>query len=360
MPAPLRVLLVGPLPPPAGGMANQTRQLKRLLESEGVVVSLVQTNAPYRPAWVAGIKGLRALFRLVPYGWNLYRETALVDVVHVMANSGWSWHLLAMPAIAIAKHRGKPVAVNYRGGLAQEFLARSAARVRSVLQDTRLVVPSRFLQEVFSRHGMQAHIIPNVVDTLLFRPKAPAVRRDAIAAPHIVIARNLERIYGVDLGLRALAILRGRYPALRASIAGSGPERENLEMLAAELGLSDVVRFTGRLDVTEMVELYQGADIVLNPVRADNTPNSVLEALACGVPVISTDVGGVPFLVENDRTAVLARPESPESLADGVARVLDDPDLRMQLIEHGVGLADRFAWPNVRGLWMDVYRAGTW
>ena len=95
----LRVLLVGPLPPPAGGMANQTRQLAELLRAEGAQVEVVQVNAPYRPAWAERLKGVRALFRLLPYLLHLWRGCGRADVVHVMANSGWSWHLFAAPAV---------------------------------------------------------------------------------------------------------------------------------------------------------------------------------------------------------------------------------------------------------------------
>jgi len=124
-----RIGLVGPLPPPAGGMANQTRQLAELLEREGANVTLVQTNAPYRPRLVASIRGFRELFRFVPYVLHLWRVSGQVEIVHVMANSGWSWHLCATPAIWIAHWRGVPAVVNYRGGEADAFLARSSAKV---------------------------------------------------------------------------------------------------------------------------------------------------------------------------------------------------------------------------------------
>lgn len=357
MNATVRLMLVGPLPPPAGGMANQTRQLMRLLEGEGVQVTLVQTNAPYWPAWVGTVPGLRALFRLVPYLGRLWRAAGRADVAHVMANSGWAWHLFAAPAIRIAKWRGRRVIVNYRGGLAQEFLQRAGGRVRRTLRGSRLVVPSEFLREVFARHGVAASIIPNIVDTTVFLPAAKGHEGRASQAPHIAIARNLEHIYGVDLGLRALGILRRTFPGLRASIAGTGPELSRLQALAGELGLADCVRFTGRLDVPAMVALYQEADVVLNPVRADNAPNSVLEALACGVPVVSTRVGGVPHLVEHGRTAWLVEPESPEALAAGVAAVLADPALRAGLVARGIERARECAWPAVKDQWLRVYGA---
>ena len=349
-----RILLVGPLPPPSGGMANQTRQLKRLLEGEGIDVSLVQTNAPYRPAWVGGIPVLRAAFRLVPYLRRLWRAVVGADVVHVMANSGLAWHLLAAPAIRIAKARGRPVVVNYRGGLAAGFLERSARSVLATLAGTRLVVPTGFLQCVFRKHGVESEIIPNVVDVERFRPAEP--RGTATDAPHVVIARNLETIYGIDLGLRALALVAGRHPRLSASIAGSGPERGRLEALCSELGLAERVRFTGRLEVAEMAALYGQADLVLNPSRADNTPNSILEALACGVPVVTTSVGGIPYLVQHRETAWLAEPESPESLAAGIDAVLGDPALRAELVANGLELARSCAWPAVRDRWLAAYR----
>lgn len=357
MNATFQLMLVGPLPPPSGGMANQTRQLMRLLEGEGVQVTLVQTNAPYWPAWVAAVPGLRAVFRLVPYLGRLWRAAGRTDVAHVMANSGWAWHLFAAPAIHIARWRGRPVIVNYRGGLAPEFLQRAGRRVRRTLRDARVVVPSEFLREVFAQHGVAASIIPNIVDTTVFVPAVKVYGGRASLAPHIVIARNLEHIYGVDVGLRALAILRRATPGLRASITGTGPELPRLQALAAELGLVDCVRFTGRLDVPAMVALYQDADLVLNPVRADNAPNSVLEALACGVPVVSTRVGGVPYLVEHGRTAWLVEPESPEALAAGVEAVFADAALRAGLVARGIERARECAWPAVKDQWLRAYGA---
>ena len=89
-------------------MANQTRQLARLLEAEGCSVTVVRTNAPYRPAWIGRVRGVRALFRLVPYIISLWRAMRGADLAHVMANSGWAWHSFAAPAIRIAAWRGRP------------------------------------------------------------------------------------------------------------------------------------------------------------------------------------------------------------------------------------------------------------
>lgn len=350
---PLRLGLVGPLPPPSGGMANQTRQLAALLRAEGLEVTIARTNEPHRPAWLGSLRGVRGLVHQIPYRRSLSALVRQVDVLHVMANSGWAWHLLAAPAIQAGVSRRVPVVVNYRGGLAREFLARSAKSVLRTLRGAdALVVPSHFLREVFGEHGVQALIIPNVVDLGVFSPAARSAPRQGT---HIVVTRNLEALYGIDTALRAAALLRPQVPGLRVSIAGSGPERAALEQLAASLGVADIVRFTGRLDVAEIVKLYHDADIALNPSRADNTPNSLLEAAACGVPLVSTNVGGVPYLVEHGRSAWLVPPDAPDQMADGVLRVLRDADLRRTLLANAGALALSCGWPSVKQQWLDLY-----
>ena len=97
-------------------MANQTRQLGELLQRDGAKVTLLQVNAPYRPPWIGRVRGVRALFRLATYTCALWQVAGHVDVFHIMANSGWSWHLFASPAVWIARLRGIPTVVNYRGG----------------------------------------------------------------------------------------------------------------------------------------------------------------------------------------------------------------------------------------------------
>lgn len=340
----LRIVLVGPLPPPAGGMANQTRQLAELLAGEGAVVEVVQVNAPYRPAWVGSLRGVRAVFRIVPYVTRLIRCMRRADMVHVMANSGWSWHLFAAPAVWIAVALGVPVVVNYRGGEAGPFLARSVRWVRPTLRRaSALAVPSAFLKEVFARHDIAAAILPNIVDLERFCPSVAEV-----GGAHLVVARNLEPIYDVATAIRAFRIVRQSHPAAKLSIAGSGPERGALESLARELGVGDAVVFTGRLDRDQMAALYRDATIVLNPTTVDNMPNSLLEAMASGVPIVSTDVGGVPFMVSHEHTALLVPRGDSAAMAAAVTRLLDDADLRGALRTNGLADVQRYSWGGVR------------
>ncbi len=335
-------------------MANQTLQLVKLLEGEGHAVEMIQVNADYRPSWVAGLKGVRALFRLLPFLLHLWQAAGRVQLFHVMANSGWSWHLYAAPAIWIGHLRGCPVVINYRGGEAGEFLKSSLAWIRpSLNRADALVVPSGFLAAVFGEYGFATTVVPNIINLERFSPAAPGQR-----APTILVARNLEPIYDNATALRAFAIVARRYPQARMVVAGSGPLRAELEQLAQSLGIAAALTFTGRVDNSGMAALYQGADLMLNPSLVDNMPNSVLEALASGVPVVSTNVGGVPYLVEDGKTALLVLPRTPQAMADAMLRLLDDPALAGALREAGLHYVQQYAWPSVRPRLLQVYRAG--
>ncbi len=350
----LRIGLVGPVPPPAGGMANQTRQLSELLKSEGAAVTLIQLNPPYRPNWVKRLRGVRAAFRLLPYLLQLWRVAGRVDLIHVMANSGWSWHLYAAPAVWISDFRGRPIVVNYRGGEAAAFLERAAWLVRPTLtRATMLAVPSEFLKEVFARFGIAARVLPNIVDLARFRPRDPADR--ALRSPHIVVARNLEPIYDLATAIRAFARIRTHFSTATLSIAGTGPELEALQRLATDEELSDAVRFTGRLDRDQMADLYRHADVVLNPSRVNNMPNSVLEALACAVPVVSTNVGGVPYVVSHGKTALLVNAGDDAAMAAAALRVLAEPELSRALAKAGLDEVQRYSWQRVREMLDSIY-----
>ena len=347
------VCVVGPLPPPSGGMANQCEQLLRLLRSEGVDVSLVRTNAPYRPGWVGAVPWVRAGFRLLPYLVALWRRIGRAQVVHVFANSGWAWHLLAAPALVIARLRGVPVIVNYRGGLADEFLSKAPPFVPALLRGAALrVTPSAFLLRVFARHGLQAEVIPNIIDLSRFSPRTPVAFG---TAPHLVVTRNLEPIYDIPTALKAFAQVRARFPGARMTVAGTGPDAAALQALARSLGVADVVVFAGRIANADIGRLYAQADLMLNPSTADNMPISILEALASGVPVVSTDAGGIPDLVQHERTALLVPVGGAQAMAAQAMRVLGDADLRARLCQAGAADVRRYAWAQVRDLWRDAY-----
>ena len=336
-----KIGLVGPLPPPEGGMAIQTAQLARLLGDAGATVVIVRVNEPYRPLWVRKLRGVRALLRLIAYLVRLWKAIGQVDVVHLLANSGWSWHLFAAPAIWVAWLRKRPVIVNYRGGEAENFFSRSWWVVKPTLKRaSRIMVPSGFLVEVFKKRGFSASIVPNVLDLTNFPCRGATVEN--ISAPRFIITRNLEAIYDIDTAIRAFYKIKQEIRGAQLSIAGSGPEEKILKAQVHELGLDASVQFCGRLNRQEIIGLYQNADLMLNASVEDNSPNSLIEAMACGVPVVSTSVGGIPWLIEDRVSGLLVPARQPDDMAKAAIELLRNALLRSHIIGEALNVAQRF------------------
>jgi glycosyltransferase involved in cell wall biosynthesis len=349
-----RVLLVGPLPPPAGGMANQCEELSARLRSEQVPVEVVRTNAPYRPAFVGRVSMLRAAFRLLPYVWRLDRALRRNDVVHLMANSGWAWHLFAAPVLWLARWHGVPVILNYRGGEAAAFFASAPRHVFGAIRGAAArVVPSGFLQRVFGDYALDTTVIPNLVDLSRFEPRP---WREPGPTPRLLVARHLEAIYGIGTVLRAFATIRAEWPGARLTVAGDGPERESLQRLSHELGVGDAVVFCGRKSNAEMPALYADADLVLNASEVDNMPISLLEAMASGVPFVSSAAGGIPDMVDDGRTGLLAPVGDASALADKALQLLRDPQRARRQALEGIEEARRYAWERIGPMWRTAYQ----
>ena len=349
----LRIALIGPLPPPAGGMANQMLSLVENLQGGKAVVRVVRSNAPYRPRWVGRLPVVRAAFRLVPYLISLRRAARQSEICHVLANSGWAWHLFVTPAIWVTSMYRVPVVVHYHGGEASTFLARSVRWVRwSMPRVRQLIVPSGYLKDVFSGFGMQARVIPNLVDLDRFFP----ADRGPNDSPHIVVARNLEAVYDNETAVRAFATLVKRWPIARLTLAGTGPDRAHLEAVVRELRLELQVTFAGRLDRDAMAALFRSADLCLNPSRVDNMPVSILEAMASGVPVVSTNVGGIPYMAQDGRTALLVEPGDPIAMATASELMLCDAPLRARIVAAALEAVSAYSWRQSSPLWLAIYR----
>jgi glycosyltransferase involved in cell wall biosynthesis len=214
-------------------------------------------------------------------------------------------------------------------------------------------MPSGFLQQVFSEFGVSSSVIPNIIDLDTFYPAPELTPREAFT---VVITRNLEPIYGLETAIRALALAHEEIPDIQLKIAGSGPQLQELEQLVDVLKLGNSVTFLGRLERDAIVDLYHSADAMLNPARVDNMPNSVLEAMACALPVISTNVGGVPFIVEHGRTALLVASDDEVAMAQAILTLCKDKALQASLAKNGRAEVQKYSWPEIKCKWLELYQ----
>ncbi|HXQ74666.1 MAG TPA: glycosyltransferase family 4 protein, partial [Pyrinomonadaceae bacterium] len=214
-----------------------------------------------------------------------------------------------------------------------------------------VVVPSEYLVRVFAKFGIDAYAIFNVVDLdkFEFRERTPL-------QPVFLSNRNLEAHYGVDCVLRAFAYIQQRIPPAVLTIVGDGSQREALEQLARDLQLRQT-SFLGRVDHEAIYGHYAAADIYLNASRIDNQPLSILEAFACGLPVVTTDAGGIPDIVTDGLTGSMVPVDDCNELATRAIKLLADETIAPAMVERARAECKRYTWAAVCGQWLSVYRS---
>jgi glycosyltransferase involved in cell wall biosynthesis len=201
--------------------------------------------------------------------------------------------------------------------------------------------------------GLRYSVIHNGVDLQRFRPSHRRwFARDRIRC--LAVARLVERKGLRDL-LRAMALLeRGRF---ELDIVGTGPDEPILRRMAAELGIGGEVRFLGALDRSAVARRYREADLFTLPSRAESFGNVFAEALASGLPIVGTSVGGIPELVEHGLHGLLVPPGEPAALADAIRTLADDPTRRREIARRNRLRAEAaLDWGYVTARYLSVYR----
>ncbi len=343
----ITVCIVSPFPPPFGGMAVQAEKLASHLECEGFPVIRVRTNTgfPESLGFVSKVPGLRTAFNLVLFLKNLYKGLQQSDIVYFFTAFYNFFFWVTYPAVILMKLCGKKLILSARGGAAGAFFRQYRGILKPVISKADTVTaPSGFLAEVFwQAFEIKARIVPTIADLHQFTFRT----RDSFQ-PLLLSTRNLEEIYDVACIIRAFRIVREQYPHARLGIAGDGSLRNRLGKLVAHLKLEESVVFYESVCHQKMQHLYQEYDILLNASRVDNLPGTILEAYACGLPVVSTNAGGIPHIVADEKTGLLAPVGDYRALAEKVIRIVENPQLGKSLARAGAEYCKIYSWDYVK------------
>ena len=338
-------------------LGGQAVQAQRLLDGwradPDVHAWLVPINPVPAPPFdrLLKVRYVRTLVTQLWYWPLLLRELRKADVVHVFSASYTSFLLAPLPAILVARLLRKPVVVNYRSGEAPDHLRRSRV-ARAALRHVDLnVVPSRFLEDVFASFGIQATIVANTIDLSRF-----TYRERRPLRPRLLSTRNFEPLYNVACTLRAFARVQQRYPDATLTLVGAGSQEARLRALATDLALRHVT-FTGAVEPSAIPRYYADADIYVQTPSIDNMPGSVVEAFGSGLPVVATNVGGVPAILTDEVHGLLAPDDDDEAVADRICRLLENPERACALAAAARETCDAYRWPEVRRGWLAVYQS---
>ena len=349
----IRVLLAAPSLAIYGGQAIMAARLIEQFKAEPILDVAFQPHNPRLPlpvGWLQRIKYVRTVVTTLAYVVALLCRAWRYDVIHVFSASYYSYLLSAVPALAVGRLFGKKTILNYRSGEAEDHLEHWRSAAATMRWASRIIVPSGYLVQVFARHGLAAHAIFNTVavDRFRFRQRQPL-------RPNFLSARLLEPIYNVGCAIRAFAIIQRQYPDARLTVAGEGSERRMLEDLVGSLDLKNV-SFIGRVDHERMPQLLDEADIYLNANELDNMPSSLIECMASGVAVVTTDAGGIPFIVTHEATGLMVARNDPEAMARAAMRLLEEPGLASAIASRARIECQKYQWPVVREDWVSLYR----
>lgn len=337
-----RIGIVSPLPPPLGGMAHQANILANYLESEGLSIERIRTNNHRNIPPFRDINTLRRFGRL-------RRD---LDVINVHTCCYTSYFGTTAPIISWAKQCGIRVIVTYKGGSAREVFTRTGEFGLRWLRMADLVtVPSGFLHDVFRDFGIETRVVHNLYESNLPAEQPRAPNTDA---PRLIMTRGLGHYYNVDTTIRAFEIVLRKYPHAQLLLAGRGNREQHIRKLVAKMKLPNV-EFLGHLGRAEIHDLYRSADIFVNSSGVDNFPGALLEAFLFGVPIATTDAGGIPYMVAHGVSARVVRVDDHDALAREIIWLLEHPEDACEMARAAQARIDEYRWEAVRENWLNVF-----
>ena len=330
------ILMLGSFLSHTTGYRNVCEELADRFEAEGWRVFRASVHeAP-----------IRKLADMLGAVWR-HRSSYAVAHLDVFSGQAFVW---AYACGVLLRWLGKPFVATLHGGNLPGFSGRYPWSVtRFLRRAARVTAPSPYLRDQMRPYRADIADIPNPVDIARYRYRARAS-----AAPNIIWVRSIHRIYDPLLAVDACAALRAEFPSLRLWMLGPDKEDGTLEALRERIehhGLSERVELVGGVPKEKVPEWLDRADVFLNTTTIDNTPVSVIEAMASGLCIVSTDVGGIPYLLRDGENALLVPQGNPEAMAGAMRRILRDAALAAGLSERARAASLASDWLRVREAW---------
>lgn len=380
-----KILLIANYKGAVGGISGQVEELHKNLNCEATSAcignsKLVNGNCKYH-ADIFSTQG--SVVRRIVKFIELIFVARGYDVLHIHGCSEWG-SLPIIYGVIAGKIWRKRIIITYHGGGAEEFFIRHAHFVRRWLNRAdKVIVLNGYLESVFTKYGIPCIVIPNIIE-LSETQEHSDYQWDA---PRFISVRHLRELYNIPCILQAFAMVKERLPKATLTILGDGPQRAELEEwmekwrdergeLREESRESreesresreksgkrkvESVRFVGQVANSEVVRYLAQSDIMLSAPSIDNMPVSLLEAMNAGVLVISSNVGGVPYMIEHGKTGLLFDMKGLED-----ERISELAKTMMWAVEHHKEAEDmiarakenvkKYCWQNIREMLLPMY-----
>jgi L-malate glycosyltransferase len=247
----------------------------------------------------------------------------------------------------------KPYITILRGGDLPNRLKSSPLISKLVFSNSLYnVAPSEYLFKVFKENKFHnLKLIPNTIEISNYNFK-----KKTSVQPKILWVRSLSAIYNPKMAIDVLVMLKTSFSNAELCVIGQEKDLRIQDLKEYAIPFNVKVNFTGKLSKPAWIERSKNYDIFINTTHFDNTPVSLIEALALGLPVVSTNVGGIPFLVKDRETAMLVDDSDTQAMVEAIKELIENPDLAQKLAENGRKLAEQFDWQIVKNQWKEILK----
>jgi glycosyltransferase involved in cell wall biosynthesis len=291
------------------------------------------------------------VLEMVTTTWK-YRKEYPVALIEVF--SGWAF--ICAEAVAwLLRRMNKPYILALYGGNLPNFASHNSHRVKNLLCSADLVLsPSAYLKDLMEPYCADIKVLSYGVDLSEFR-----FRQRIQPLPHFMTMRAFHDVYNLPLAVDVVALLKDEYPEIRLMMSGGKKGDAAWEQVQEEINyyhLDEKIKWLGFLPRPAVPEWMNHADIILNTPNIDNTPVSLIEAMACGLCIVSTNVGGLPYLLEDGKDALLVPPGDPHLMAAAARRILSEAGLAENLSRNAWLKAKNYSWDVVFPRWENMLR----
>lgn len=221
--------------------------------------------------------------------------------------------------------------------LTSKFILQNADAVLALTQNMK-----QKMKQIYDR---DISIVPNGIDLEKF--KIPSESKKGRDAKTIVFVGRLHPVKGVRYLLQAMKIVHAEMPDAKLILVGDGEERENLESLTNSLGIRECVEFAGKVPHERIQDYMNQAEVFVLPSLSEGFPVTILEAMACGLPIVATNVRGIPNIVEEGVNGYLVNVKSPDEMAERILFLLQNDEMRERMSANNREKVELFAWDKI-------------
>lgn len=290
--------------------------------------------------------------RFLDMAWSVVKHHKKVDFVLIDTYSTSSfWYTLMVSQLCrFFRLRYIPI---LRGGNLPQRLDKNPTLCQMIFNHSyRNIAPSGYLMNAFAKRNYPNLVyIPNTIEIENY----PFQNRE-INTPKLLWVRSFAWLYNPTMAIDVLKELQKDYPD--ASLCMVGPDKDgSLEQTREYANQQGVqVQFTGRLSKKEWIKLSESYNMFINTTDFDNTPVSVIEALCLGLPVITTNVGGIPFLLKDNENALLVEAKDTQAMVTAIKKLITQTNLKNTIVDSAYDLAKSFDWETVKKQWEELLR----